>query len=124
MILLERLFFMKKVKKLYYTREFVVFNTILNRTVPGIVLSETVLSGNPLYLKLAHLKFWVNLWRHMTLPIQKSTIHFKVFTCYPVNGTVSPQFLYGPSKMTNQMASKAVTNGMNFINIDIKAFDQ
>ena len=48
----------------------------------------------------------------------------KIFTCYPVNGTVSPQFLYGPSKMANQMASKAVTNGVDFINIDIKAFDQ
>ena len=33
--------------KLYYIGEFVLFSTILNRTIPGMVLSETVLSGDP-----------------------------------------------------------------------------
>ena len=49
MILLERLFFEKKGKKPYYIGEFVLFSTLLNRTIPGIVLSEIVLSGDPLY---------------------------------------------------------------------------
>ena len=40
----------KKGKKMYYTGEFVLFSTILNRTIPGTVLSETVLRGNPLYI--------------------------------------------------------------------------
>ena len=40
----------KKDNKPYYTREFVLFSIILNDTIPGIILSETVLSwGNPLY---------------------------------------------------------------------------
>ena len=42
--------FRKKGKNQYYTGEFVLFSTISNRTIPGIVLSETVLSGDPLYL--------------------------------------------------------------------------
>ena len=40
----------KKGKKPYYIGEFVLFSTILNRTIPEIVLSEIVLSGDPLYL--------------------------------------------------------------------------
>ena len=35
--------------RLYYIGEFALFSTILNRTIPGIVLSEFVLSGDPLY---------------------------------------------------------------------------
>ena len=34
---------------MYYIGEFVLFSAILNRTIPGIVLSEIVLSGDPLY---------------------------------------------------------------------------
>ena len=34
--------------RLYYIGEFALFSTILNRTIPGIVLSETVLSRDPL----------------------------------------------------------------------------
>ena len=37
-------------KKSYYFGESVWFSTILNRTTSGIVLSEIVLSGDPLYL--------------------------------------------------------------------------
>ena len=44
--------FHKKSEKLYYTREFILFSAILNHTIPGIVLSETVLSGDPQYLVL------------------------------------------------------------------------
>ena len=36
-------------KKMYYIRELVLFSTILNCNIPGIVLSEFVLSGDPLY---------------------------------------------------------------------------
>ena len=36
--------------KSYYTGESILFSTIWNRTIPGIVLSEFVLSGDPLYL--------------------------------------------------------------------------
>ena len=41
--------FWEKRQKTYYIGEFVLFSTILNRTIPGIVLSEIVLSGDPLY---------------------------------------------------------------------------
>ena len=34
---------------MYYIEEFVLFSMILNRTIPGIVLSETILSRDPLY---------------------------------------------------------------------------
>ena len=37
-------------KKSYYFGELVWFSTILNRTTSGIVLSEIVLSGDPLYI--------------------------------------------------------------------------
>ena len=33
-----------------YTEEFILFSTILNCTTTGIVLSEIVVSGDPLYL--------------------------------------------------------------------------
>ena len=46
-VLLERLFFEKK--KAYYIGEFILFCIILNRTIPGIILSEIILSGDPLY---------------------------------------------------------------------------
>ena len=42
----------KNGKKTYYIGEFVLFSTILNRTIPGIVLSEIVLSGDPLYIEI------------------------------------------------------------------------
>ena len=38
-------------KKSYYIGESLLFSTISNRTLPGIVLSEFVLSGDPLYLQ-------------------------------------------------------------------------
>ena len=38
-------------KKSYYIRESLLFSRIWNCTIPGIVLSEFVLSGDPLYLK-------------------------------------------------------------------------
>ena len=44
-----------KIIILSYIGEFVLFSTILNRTIPGIVLSEIVLSGDPLY----HYKIWM-----------------------------------------------------------------
>ena len=37
----------KKGKKPYYIREFVLFGTLLNGTLPGNVLSETIPSGEP-----------------------------------------------------------------------------
>ena len=37
----------QKGKKPYYIGELVLFSTILNRTIPWIVLSEIVLSGDP-----------------------------------------------------------------------------
>ena len=39
-------------KKIYYIKELVLFSTISNRTIPGIVLSEFVLNGDPLYMIL------------------------------------------------------------------------
>jgi hypothetical protein len=43
---------MKKIKKeSYYTWEFVLIGTILNCTIPGIVPSEFILSGDPRVLR-------------------------------------------------------------------------
>ena len=39
-----------------YTKNFVQFITICNCTIPGFVLSETVLCGDPLYMFYAGLK--------------------------------------------------------------------
>ena len=47
---------------MYYIEEFVLFSTILNHIIPGIILSETVLSGDPLYLFLV-LQFVVVIGR-------------------------------------------------------------
>ena len=53
LVLLERFFLGFKGKKPYYIGEFVLFSTILNRAIPGIVLSETLLSGDPQYISLS-----------------------------------------------------------------------
>ena len=42
-------FLRKKGKKPYFIGVFVLFRTILNRTISGIVLSEIILSGDPLH---------------------------------------------------------------------------
>ena len=49
-ILLKRLFFEKKGQKIILYRGIHTICTILNRTIPRIVLSETVLRGDPLYM--------------------------------------------------------------------------
>ena len=38
--------------------ESILFSTIWNRTIPGIVLSEFVLSGDPLYKSITEDSFW------------------------------------------------------------------
>ena len=45
-----KVFFVKKKQKTVLCQEFVPFRTILYGTIPGIVLSKTILSRDPLYI--------------------------------------------------------------------------
>ena len=46
--------FHEKLLKIVLYREFVLFSTIWNLTIKGIVLSEFVLSGDPLYVLITY----------------------------------------------------------------------
>ena len=97
--------FSQKRDKTYYTREFV-----LNHTIPGIVLSETVLSGDPLYCflcnkkKKSHLHALIKIAPHLFQFGHFSYIHV-ISNCRLIRDvrvlftfSTSNAFLAGPGK--------------------------
>ena len=86
-----------KGKKAYYFGEFVLFSTILNRTIPGIILSEIVLSGDPLYTVISAIRHW-----YQTVLMQLSLLlgNFQAVVVQSFgNGWVVAEQLFGRSRI-------------------------